>query len=390
MTIHLQTIINDHLGSIGKLTQQQRTALYNISTCRTSQRGYFAYDCNNCHEKVFYFKSCGSRYCPKCSALKNEKWLLEREEEILPVTYLFITFTLPPRLWKIFSFNEKLCYSLFFKVCYQSLKQVVDYNIERGANIGGMAALHTWKQDGSYFPHVHFLMPWAYLSEDQSEWVRLKNKYVFPYKSLKILYKSLLIDRLVKLFKKDKLKLPQSLRPFESDQTFKRYLYGNDEWCVNVKSTKLSPEYAYEYISRYVNKTALSEERIENYDGKNITLRVKNRETERLESISMDCLTFIKRFIRHILPKGFTRIRYFGFLSCRKKQLSLALIRDFLIQPIPAIKTETLEKRFCQQIERLGAKPWDCCKSCHTGRLILIYEVTPRRFDHPLYLDHPG
>jgi len=121
--------------------------------------------------------------------------LQEREEEILPVTYLFITFALPPRIWQLFSFNEKSCYSLFFKICFQSLKQVVDYNIERGSEIGAMAALHTWKQDGKYFPNIHLLMPWAYLSEDHSEWVQLKGKYKFLFSALKSLYKALLIDR---------------------------------------------------------------------------------------------------------------------------------------------------------------------------------------------------
>ncbi len=388
MKFSLQEILNDNLDCFDNLSSHKRTTLYHISTCRTERKGTFVYECDNCKDTSKQYQSCGSRYCPKCSHHKGAQWLADREEEILPVPYLFITFTLPVRIQQIFQLNPSLCYKLFFSVCAKSIHNVFDYFLEKGAQVGGMSALHTWKQNNDYFPHVHMLMPAGYLSEDECEWKTLDENYMFPYKGLVGQYQKNLIDALAGLYRSGKLTLPSLKSDFQHEQAFRSYLKGNKPWNVKVIKTDTHPQYAFDYLSRYVYKTAISEERIEDYDGTHVKIRVKDRNTNTFERIKMTAKSFLHKFLNHILPKGFTRIRYFGILSCARKKRMLGCIRDLFNAAIPALTPKRIISSFERELDLARQKKGYPCSKCEQGLVSLIGVFPPlstAAHDHPLY-----
>ncbi len=390
MKYSFQNILNDHLADFRHLPSHKRTALYNISTCRTERRGTFEYECDSCDKKLMHYQSCGSRYCPKCSSYKSKQWLADREEEILPTSYLFITLTLPQRIQEIFLCNQEICYKSFFTVSAEVIKNAFNTFVEPGGEAGGMSFLHTWKQNVEYFTHIHTLMPAGCLSEDRKEWVGLSPKFSLPYKALRNQFMHKMVDCLLLHYKKLRLELPASLDEFPSLRAFKNYLYGKVEWNVKVQRTQSHPQYAFNYLARYVNRTAISEERIECYDGKSISIRVKNRETNSFESSIIPIQTFLNNFIKHILPKGFTRVRYFGFLSCSKKKDSLAHIFELFDSYTPNLTPEQIKSSFARELKKVQEKNTIPCPECKTGTMLLFGIHPPQIQDtpHPLYHLH--
>ena len=358
-----------------KMPSHKLKVLGDIEKCRTAKAGHQVRKCERCHYKHYSHLSCGSRYCTKCGSDKTRKWINQRMDDLLPVRYHMVTFTIPSRLHPVFLANEKLFVKVFFQAAAEALKDACRYQYAGLVHIGLLMALQTWKQNQGLHPHLHTMIPAGGFSEDYSEWIPFDKKYLVDQKSLRRLYQCKLIDKLVGLFRKDKLMLPKEISPFDNHFAFKRWLYGkNDElWNVRIDLGEGSPETAFHYIGRYVYKTAISEDKIVRYDESEVVLKIKNRNTKKSETATLTLAQFLRRFLLHILDPGITRLRYFGFLSCSLKAKAIRAAYDIFNRTTPPISESRILKLISEimaDIERQAGWP---CPNCHVGRM---------KFDH--------
>jgi hypothetical protein len=302
----LADIFRDWRGRFTKpLTTEQCHAIRDICACRTPEmeRGAL-YSCPDCGTTHFGWQSCGNRNCPKCGNDKITKWLAKRQKETLPVDYYMITFTLPAELrWLCKHFPKKV-YKAFFAAASSALKQLALDKRFLGAEIGMIGTLQTWRRDGGFHPHIHFLVPGGGLSQDGSYWV-------FP-KSKKVMLAS---SPLAKLFKgKFKGELEKlNLLKSAPQKAWKK------EWVVDCKNVGNGMS-SFKYLGTYMQRVFISNDRIEKYDGENVTFRYKNSTSGQLSRRTMPALVFMEMFLQHVLPSGFQKTRYYGLLgSARKK-----------------------------------------------------------------------
>lgn len=366
----LQSIFNNSIDTLPSMPSYKRKALLNIMTCKTEAAGKVVRSCNSCNHVVKYNRSCGSRYCNQCGYFRKALWIEDRLDECLPVQYFFATFTIPEYLRVLFLYNEKVCYKEFFKSTAEAIKSVCKHFIDPGIKTGFSSFLHTWDQAGNYHPHIHILIPGGGISEDECEWVSCKKNFFMPSYALRAVFKAKFIDALLVHYNKDRLVFPDTLNTFgdkDSDK-FKRFLQGKDKyWCVNIQAGEGRAEHAIDYLGRYVNKTAFNDERIKQ-KGDKVEVRVKNRKEGTYENHKIDIKEFIRRFLLHILPKGTSRIRYYGFLSCSLKSKSIKLLKGIF-----EIKSHSVSaKRLIQSLNVILLKHrielGESCQICKKGK----------------------
>lgn len=378
MSNTFQIIVSDHLSSLSSLPYYKRKVFNDIALCRTPDAGYYVQQCTECDAQEIQFASCGSRYCNQCGHHKKEEWLYSRLEELLPVQYFMITTTVPSRLRVLFLLNERLCYNALFQANANAIKRAASYEHLSCHEIGFQSFLHTWKQDGGHHPHVHSIVPGGGLSEDEMEWKNCKQNWFEDGERIALLFRHELSNLLHSLYKKGRLKMPYSFPDFISDTQFLNYVRGpkKQKWNAHVEATKGSPEYALDYLGRYVHRTAISDERIESYDGQTVCIRVKDRETGGFSKVHIPALEFLTRFANHILPKGFSRSRSYGFMSCSQRRRKLSLIRSLLNVCRPPVST----RRLLEELDRtLSLFTKRTCSRCKKGHMEIVYQDFGKR-----------
>lgn len=348
----------------------KKVAIKHVTTCYTSECGTIVRECTNCTHQTFSYKPCGSRYCNQCGNLRKSLWVEDRLSECLPIQYCLLTFTLPHYLIPIIKYNEKLFYNLFFKATAGALNKVLQSYYNEELQIGFMSALHTWDQELKDHPHIHILMPTGAISEDGMEWVKFKKNYLLPGKMIRELFRSILIDNLVKHFDNGNITIPENMKEITTSAQFRYFCRGEYKlWNVHIEMGKGKAENAIDYLGRYVNKTGISDERIENWNEKEVTLRVKNRKSGAMSSVNIKKEDFVKRFLSHILPKGVSRLRYFGFMSCRLKTKSLELISDIFNQLDIPVSEERLLKSLDIIFKQIEVQRGPICPCCLKGNM---------------------
>jgi hypothetical protein len=300
-----------------------------IARCRTAALGGHLDECTRCgHRATISYNSCRNRHCPKCQTAARERWIAARRRELLPTRYLHIVFTLPHRLAPLVLQNKKVLYDLLFRTSAETLQEVARDPRHLGAEIGFFSALHTWSQQLNAHPHVHCVVPAGGLSLDHTRWVRSRENYFLPKEVLREIFRGKFVAALKQAFRDGQLNFHGDLKLLAQTKTFAawlRPLYRQD-WIVYLKRPFGGPEYVLQYLGRYTHRVAISNHRLVSLADGKVTFRWRDsahNNEQKLMTLSLD--EFLRRFLLHLLPKGFVRIRNFGFLANRRRSTLLPL-----------------------------------------------------------------
>jgi hypothetical protein len=300
-----------------------------IARCRTAALGGHLDECTRCgHRATISYNSCRNRHCPKCQTAAREQWIAARQGELLPTRYVHVVFTLPHRLAPLVLQNKKVLYDLLFRTSAETLLEVARDPRHLGAEIGFFSVLHTWSQKLQTHPHVHCVVPAGGLSLDHTHWVRSRKNYFLPKQVLREVFRGKFVDTLLQAFQNGQLHFQGDLKLLAQPQTFAawlRPLYRQD-WVVYLKRPFGGPAYVLHYLGRYTHRVAISNHRLVSLTEGQVTFRWRDsahHNEQKLLTLSLD--EFLRRFLLHLLPKGFVRIRHFGFLANRKRATLLPL-----------------------------------------------------------------
>jgi len=305
-----------------------------IARCRTAALGGHVDECTRCgHRATISFNSCRNRHCPKCQTAAREKWIAARQKELLPTRYMHVVFTLPRRLAPLVLQNKKILYDLLFRTSAETLLEVARDPRLLGAELGFFSVLHTWSQQLRIHPHIHCVIPAGGLSPDHTRWIRSREKYFLPKEVLAEVFRGKFVDALKRAFQEGQLNFQANLRLLAQPKIFAAWLrpLHRQDWVVYLKRPFGGPEYVLQYLGRYTHRVAISNHRLVSFKDGQVTFRWRDsahHNQQKLRSLPVD--KFLKRFLLHILPQGFVRIRHFGFLASRRRATTLPLCFQLL------------------------------------------------------------
>jgi Putative transposase/Transposase zinc-binding domain len=306
-----------------------------IARCRTSALGGHRDRCPRCGYQAISYNSCRNRHCPKCQTATRDKWLAARQQELLAVGYSHVVFTLPQELSLLALQNKKALYSLLFRASAETLLQIAADPKHLGAEIGFLSVLHTWGQNLLHHPHVHCVIPAGGLSPDHSQWVRPRYAFFLPVKVLSRVFRGKFVAGMKRLFRQRKLVFAGKLKPLAHPKAFSSFLRPlfRKDWIVYAKPPFGGPHHLLHYLARYTHRVAISNHRLIAFENNQVAFRWKDYahgNKQRIMTLSAD--EFLRRFLMHVLPRGFVRIRFFGFLANRRRAALLPLCQQLLGQ----------------------------------------------------------
>jgi hypothetical protein len=313
---------------------QQLKVMRAIRHCRTAALGGHIDICPRCGgDKTISYNSCRNRHCPKCQTQARQRWIDARKQELLETRYFHVVFTLPHELHSLVLQNEAELYSLLFSAVADTLLEVAADPEHLGADIGFFAILHTWGQNLLFHPHIHCVIPGGGLSADHSHWIHPRYPFFLPIKVLSKVFRGKFVGALKRMHRKSRLTFAGSIERMLEPKCFAAFLRTlfRQDWVVYAKPAFGGPEQVIRYLGRYTHRVAISNHRLVSFDGHNVTFRWRDYargNKQRLMTVSAD--EFIRRFLVHVLPKGFVRIRHFGFMANYQRSLSLELCRQRL------------------------------------------------------------
>jgi predicted Zn-ribbon and HTH transcriptional regulator len=349
------------------LPAAHRKVMRAVEVCRTAELGGHLKQCDRCGFEHPSYNSCRNRHCPKCQSLAKAQWLQKQSAELLPVGYFHLVFTLPHLLNGLILAHKKILLSLLFKAVSETL---LEFGRTRfGGTVGIIAVLHTWDQILNDHFHLHCLIPSGALSLDQSRWIAARPNFLFPVKALSVVFRGKFLDLLTQAGENGRIEIET---PSERLKALRK-----KNWIVYAKKPFGSPRTVLDYLGRYTHRVALSNDRILKVENGEVTLSYRDRrDKDRKTSITLDAQEFIRRFLLHVLPEGFMRIRHFGFLANRTKKHSLPQCRK-LLGLNPALPE--IPKRSAQDLLReLTGIDLSRCPSCKLGTMIVVGELPPR------------
>ena len=315
------------------LSPQQRKALHDIGVCRTAALGGHIEECDDCAHRLIAYNSCRNRHCPRCQSAAREKWLAERAKELLPVPYCHVVFTIPQQLAPLALQNQRVCYGLLFRAVSETMQEIAAEFRRFRAKLGFLAVLHTWSQQLVHHPHVHCVVPAGGLSPDGSRWVACHPKFFLPVRVLSRRFRKKLLALLREAFAAGKLEFFGQSADLAEPARFDAWLRKSKKkgWVVYAKPPFGGPEAVLKYLARYTHRVAISSSRLLSLENGQVTFRWRDsRHGNRSGTMTLEAVEFIRRFLLHILPAGFVKIRHFGFLANRNRSSALALCRQLL------------------------------------------------------------
>jgi len=341
-----------------------------ISNCRTANLGAHKDQCTECGHIRISYNSCRNRHCPKCQNLAKEKWLEKRTEELLPVQYFHVVFTIPDLLNDIMLNNQTLMYDILFKAASQTILDLCKNRMN--SRSGVMAILHTWGQNLSYHPHLHCIVPGGGLSAHKTKWVNSKKKYLIPVKVISAVFKGKFMELLKLSYKNKTLFFTGSSRVLYDKKDFQNLLdkLYSKNWVVFTKKPFGSPLQVLSYLGRYTHRVAISNHRIKNidYEKSEVSFEWKDyRDSSRKKIMTISIQEFIRRYLNHILPHGFIKIRYFGIFACRIKAEMIKLCKKLLKTEIITTKKR---KNWIELLLDLTGVDIRICPCCKKGEMI--------------------
>jgi len=320
------------------LSFQQLKVLRAVERCRTEALGGHVDTCSTCDYSVISYNSCRNRHCPKCQAQARERWLTARQQELLEVPYFHVVFTVPHQLNPLYRDNAKWLYDLLFRTVAETMLEVAADPRHLGARIGFLALLHTWGQTLQLHPHLHCVVPGGGLSPDGQQWVAPRYAFFLPVRVLSRVFRGKFVAGLKRAFRRQRLHLAGQNAALAQPQAFAAFLRTlfRQDWVVYAKPTFGGPAQVLRYLGRYTHRVAISNHRLLAFDGKSIRFRWKDYahgNKQRVMTLTVE--EFLRRYVQHVLPQGFVRIRQFGFLANSQRTPALDSIRGLLNQDRP-------------------------------------------------------
>ncbi|HEX8893301.1 MAG TPA: IS91 family transposase, partial [Terriglobales bacterium] len=292
-------------------------------------------ECTRCGHRAISFNSCRNRHCPKCQTAARERWIAARQRELLPTRYLHVVFTLPSRLAPLVLQNKKVIYDLLFRSSAETLLEVAGNPQHLGAEIGFFGVLHSWSQQLNLHPHVHCVVAAGGLSPDHTHWIHAQENYFLPKKVLRKVFRGKFVEALKQAFHHGQLNFHVNLKLLADPKTFAAWLRTlfRDNWVVYLKPPFGGPEYVLQYLGRYTHRVAISNHRLVSFADGQVTFRYRDSaDGNKQKLLPLPVNEFLTRFLLHILPQGFVRIRNFGFLANRRRTSLLPLCFQLLSQ----------------------------------------------------------
>jgi hypothetical protein len=320
-------------ANAGHIDRCQCRVMAAIEACRTAVLGGHVWRCSDCGHKEIAYSSCRDRHCPTCQGSAARAWLEARQADLLPVEYFHVVFTLPQQIAAIAYQNKEVVYGLLFEATAETLKKIARDPKHLGAEIGFTAVLHTWGQTLTHHPHVHCIVPGGGLSADGTSWIARRPGYFLPERVLSRLFRGVALGKLVAAYEDKRLQFFANLAHLAEPRAFSRYLapLWRLDWVVDCKQPFAGPEQVLRYLSRYTHRVAISDHRLVEVTDEGITFTWKDySQGSRIKLMTLAPAEFMRRFLLHVLPDGFQRIRHYGFLANGNRQNKLARIRQLL------------------------------------------------------------
>jgi len=367
-----------------KLSNSQLKVMHHIETCRTATLGGHVEQCSDCGFKRISYNSCRDRHCPKCQTLAKEKWLNDRKAELLPCGYFHMVFTLPHDLNPIVLCNKKVAFGILFAAVNQTLQSFAkDPQWHLKGQLGFILVLHTWSQTLMDHFHLHCLIPGGALSFTKDRWIPANESFLFRAKSLAKEFKNRYLSLLKTAYHKNELIFPGNTAQYKSRKAFDCLLQSvfKAKWITYAKRPFAGPEQVLEYLGRYTHRIAISNNRIKSIGNGKVVFTYKDRaNNNELKTMTVTAEEFIRRFLLHVLPERFMKIRYFGFLSNTNKGQAIKLIRRLVASEV--IWLEKKDETIIEMLFRLTGEDITLCPECKKGRMRTI-ERLPKNNNSP-------
>ena len=343
------------------LTPEQYKVLHAIQNCRTSALGGHVDECDQCGYRQNSYNSCRNRHCPKCESFKAAQWLEDRQAELLPVPYFHVVFTLPHELNTLVLYNKRILYNLLFQSAWETLKTLGKDSDRLNGEMGMLSILHTWGQNLSQHNHVHCIVPGGALTTDD-QWNPTNKKFLFPVKVMSEIFRGIYVTKLRTLYNNHELKLPPSI---SIDLLLNDLM--KKSWNIYAKEPFAGPEKLLNYLGRYTHKIAISNCRILSCDAKSVKFKWRDySDNNKVKIMTLKPDEFMRRFLQHVLPDGFMRIRSFGFLSNAAKKKKIPIIQKLLGYAIAKKKEKSDIKTRMLEVKGIDIS---ICSICKVGKL---------------------
>ncbi len=317
----------------GRFSAAEQRVVRDLSSCRTADLGGHLYVCDQCGVITERYNSCRNRHCPKCQRLERERWLEKRQQELLPVPYFHLVFTVPHELNPLFLADPKTLYNLLFRATADTLLLIASDPKHLGAKIGFLAILHSWGQRVDFHPHLHVIVPGGGLSPDRQRWIATRRDFFLPVKVLNRVFRGKFLDEVTKMARQGQPVFPRRLDPRDQPSAYRCWLeelYATP-WVVYSKPPFGGAERGLQYLARYTHRVAISDDRLRRLENDRVVFDWKDyRDESKVKTMSLDAVEFIRRFLMHVLPSGFHRIRYYGLFANRYRAINLERCRYLL------------------------------------------------------------
>lgn len=384
------------------LTKEQLKAMRDILQCRTAALGGHVDVCDNgCGFMRISYNSCRNRNCPKCQSLQSARWLEKRLERILPTNHFHVVVSFPHELNPLTLHNKEVLYRIMFKAAAQSLLELAKNREKLRAQIGITAILHTWNQDLLFHPHIHMVVTAGGLDQSQTQWIESHNKFLVPVKALSVKIRGKFVSYLKRAYEHGDLDFPGSVRHLKDRSAFGTFvgsLYRH-KWVVYAKEPFAEPEHVFKYLSQYTHRIAISNPRLVSVTKDHVAFFARdNQRPGQHRTVTVSPEEFIRRFLLHVLPGGFAKIRHYGLMASTNAKTKLETARKLLLEAKPKVQKT-------QEISRTpqAAPPWKevflrvtgidltLCPRCGKGRLIReplsLLDQKNRPHPTPIFLD---
>ena len=367
-----------------RLTRGQHRALRAIATCRTAALGGHTEACESCGALRIAYNSCRNRHCPKCQTVAKERWVAARRADLLPVGYFHVVFTLPHALNPLAQGNPRVLYHLLFQEATATLAAFGEDPRHLGGELGIVAILHTWGQTLEQHLHLHCVVPGGALTREGVRWLAAKPGFLFPVRALAQVFRGKYLAGLQQAFDRQVLRFAGGVAGLAEPPAFQAFLatLRSHDWVVYAKPPFGGPAQVLEYLGRYTHRVAISNDRLVSVDAGQVRFRWKDyARGTRVKTMSLPAEEFLRRFLLHVLPGGFVRIRHFGFLANRGRTAKLARCRALLaVGPPPApAGPEPVATLMC----RVTGVDIGQCPVCHAGRLRVVAVFRPGQLPAP-------
>jgi hypothetical protein len=367
---HFGPAFRDQHGA--SLSASRRRAMIAIESCRTAALGGHVEQCGDCGHQRVSFNSCRDRSCPKCQGLARAQWLEDRQAELLHAPYFHVVFTVPSEIEIIAFQNQTVVYDILFQAASETLRKIAADPKHLGAEIGFFGVLHTWGQNLQHHPHVHFLVPGGGIAPDGKRWIACRPGFFLPVRVLSSMFRGLFLHYLTKAFAAGALNFFSAHRHLHEPAAFRRYLapVWNTDWVVYAKRPFAGPAQVLDYVGRYTHRVAISNNRLLSMNDGKVRFRWKDyRDGNRQKTMTLDGQEFIRRFLIHVLPVGFHRIRYYGFLGNCHRARKLARCRELLGMAPAAPADPPADYR--DRYEALTGRSLRECPHCQVGIMVV-------------------